>query len=101
MPEIAVSSKGGVGKTTWAALLAGAYALRGDNVLAIDADPSPCLANALGFPPELTKGIVPIAEMEELRASEPEVSPVKAPLSSQWMFCTPASRSARSFTAWR
>jgi len=47
-------------------LLAGAYAKRGDKVLAIDADPSPCLANALGFPPELAREIVPIAEMEEL-----------------------------------
>jgi CO dehydrogenase maturation factor len=66
MPKLAVSGKGGVGKTTWAALLAGAYAKRGDNVLAIDADPSPCLANALGLPPELAQEIVPIAEMEEL-----------------------------------
>jgi CO dehydrogenase maturation factor len=66
MPKLAVSGKGGVGKTTWAALLAGAYAKRGDNVLAIDADPSPCLANALGFPLELASAITPISEMEEL-----------------------------------
>jgi len=66
MPKLAVSGMGGVGKTTWAALLAGAYARRGDNVLAIDADPSPCLANALGFPSELADAIVPIAEMEDL-----------------------------------
>jgi CO dehydrogenase maturation factor len=66
MPKIAVSSKGGVGKTTWAALLAGAYAKRGDKVLAIDADPSPCLANALGLPPDLADEIEPISEMEDL-----------------------------------
>lgn len=66
MPKIAVSGKGGVGKTTWAALLAGAYAARGDRVLAIDADPSPNLANALGYPAELAREIVPIAEMEDL-----------------------------------
>ncbi len=66
MPKIAVSGKGGVGKTTWAALLAGAYAQRGDNVLAIDADPSPCLANALGLPPAMAEQIRPIAEMEQL-----------------------------------
>lgn len=66
MPKIAVSGKGGVGKTTWAALLAGAYTKRGNNILAIDADPSPCLANALGFPPEVAEKIVPISEMEEL-----------------------------------
>jgi CO dehydrogenase maturation factor len=66
MPKIALSGKGGVGKTTWAALLAGAYAKRGDKVLAIDADPSPCLANALGLPVELAETITPIADMEEL-----------------------------------
>jgi CO dehydrogenase maturation factor len=66
VPKLALSGKGGVGKTTWAALLAGAYAKRGDNVLAIDADPSPCLANALGLPVELADEIVPIADMEEL-----------------------------------
>lgn len=66
MPKIALSGKGGVGKTTWAALLAGAYARRGDNVLAIDADPSPCLANALGLPLQMAEAIVPIAEMEAL-----------------------------------
>jgi CO dehydrogenase maturation factor len=35
-------------------------------VLAIDADPSPCLGDALGFPSELLKAIRPIAEMEDL-----------------------------------
>jgi len=66
MPKIALSGKGGVGKTTWAALLAGAYAKRGDNVLAIDADPSPCLANALGLPADMAAAIQPISEMEAL-----------------------------------
>jgi len=66
MPKLAVSGKGGVGKTTWAALLAGAYAQRGDTVIAIDADPSPNLANALGFPPERVANIVPIAQMGDL-----------------------------------
>ncbi len=66
MPKLAISGKGGVGKTTWAALLAGAYARRGDTVIAIDADPSPNLANALGFPPERVASIVPIAQMGDL-----------------------------------
>jgi CO dehydrogenase maturation factor len=35
-------------------------------VLAIDVDPSPCLADALGFPAELTADLLPIAQMEEL-----------------------------------
>jgi len=64
--KIAVSGKGGVGKTTLAALLAQTYADWGHQVLAADADPSPCLAGALGFPPELRARLQPIAEMEAL-----------------------------------
>ena len=66
MPKIAITGKGGVGKTTLAALLAHVYAQEGRTVLAIDADPAASLAYALGFPPELTAQIVPIAQMEEL-----------------------------------
>jgi CO dehydrogenase maturation factor len=50
--KIAISGKGGVGKTTLSALLAQVYAEAGRNVLAADADPSPCLAGA-GLPAEL------------------------------------------------
>lgn len=64
--KIAVSGKGGVGKTTLAALLAQAYADQGRDVLAVDADPSPCLAGALGFPAGLREKLHPIAEMSEL-----------------------------------
>ncbi|MDE3089717.1 MAG: AAA family ATPase [Chloroflexota bacterium] len=64
--KLAVTGKGGVGKTTLTSLLAFSYAARGDTVMAIDADPSPCLGAALGFPAESLKGIRPIAEMEEL-----------------------------------
>lgn len=64
--KLAISGKGGVGKTTLAALLAQAYADMGRDVLAVDADPSPCLAGALGFPESLTAGLRPIAEMDEL-----------------------------------
>src|SRR5512143_1777391 len=64
--KIAISGKGGVGKTTLAALLAQAYADAGRDVLAVDADPSPCLAGALGFPAELRSKLHPIAEMDEL-----------------------------------
>jgi len=64
--KIAIAGKGGVGKTTLAALLAQAYAEKGKDVLAVDADPSPCLANALGFPQELIDGLQPISRMDEL-----------------------------------
>ena len=64
--KLAISGKGGVGKTTLAALLAQVYADAGRQVLAVDADPSPCLAGALGFPDELRTLLHPIAEMDEL-----------------------------------
>jgi CO dehydrogenase maturation factor len=64
--KIAITGKGGVGKTTLAALIAQAYADMGRQVLAVDADPSPCLAGALGFPAELRQKLHPIAEMDDL-----------------------------------
>ncbi len=64
--KLAITGKGGVGKTTLTALLAQVYADRGRDVLAVDADPSPCLAGALGFPDELRARLHPIAEMDEL-----------------------------------
>lgn len=64
--KIAISGKGGVGKTTLAALLAQAYADQGRDVLAADGDPSPCLAGALGFPDNLRAKLSPISEMDAL-----------------------------------
>jgi CO dehydrogenase maturation factor len=64
--KLAITGKGGVGKTTLTALLAQAYADMGRQVLAVDADPSPCLAGALGFPEELRAQLHPIAEMDAL-----------------------------------
>ncbi|HSB66898.1 MAG TPA: carbon monoxide dehydrogenase accessory protein CooC [Anaerolineales bacterium] len=64
--KLAISGKGGVGKTTLAALLAQVYADAGRQVLVADGDPSPCLAGALGFPPELRSQLRPIAEMDTL-----------------------------------
>lgn len=62
--KLAISGKGGVGKTTLAALLAKAFSLRGYKVLAIDADPDANLAAALGL--KDPESIRPIAEMAEL-----------------------------------
>ena len=64
--KLAISGKGGVGKTTLTALLSQVYADDGRSVLAVDADPSPCLAGALGFPTELRAKLHPISEMDEL-----------------------------------
>ncbi len=64
--KLAISGKGGVGKTTLAALLSQVYADEGRDVLAVDADPSPCLAGALGFPDEKLAQLKPIAEMDQL-----------------------------------
>jgi CO dehydrogenase maturation factor len=64
--KIAVTGKGGVGKTTLTALLARAFVEQGFRVLAIDADPSPCLGQALGFPSEGLLHLEPIARMEAL-----------------------------------
>ena len=62
--KIAISGKGGVGKTTLSALLVEHLASSGKRVLAIDSDPSPHLARALAFPGG--EELRPISEMEEL-----------------------------------
>jgi CO dehydrogenase maturation factor len=66
MPKVAITGKGGVGKTTLAALLAHIYAQAGRPVIAIDADPAASLAYALGMPQEVAAQVTPIAEMEDL-----------------------------------
>ena len=62
--KIAVSGKGGVGKTTFSALLARTLSADGKRVLAIDADPDANLAAALGIAG--ADKIVPISEMKEM-----------------------------------
>ncbi len=66
MLKLAITGKGGVGKTTLSALLAHVYAERGHKVLAIDADPATGLAAACGVPPEEAAAITPVADMEDL-----------------------------------
>jgi len=62
--KLAVSGKGGVGKTTFSALLIRTLNDQGKRVLSIDADPDANLAAALGIPD--ADKITPIAEMKEL-----------------------------------
>lgn len=64
--RIAVAGKGGVGKTTLAALLASHFLTQGRGVLAIDADPSPCLGQALGFSATELAELAPLSAMEGL-----------------------------------
>ena len=73
--KIAVSGKGGVGKTTLSATLARIFSDDGKKVLAIDADPDANLAGALGF--ERPQDIVPLSEMRELIAERTGTEPGK------------------------
>ena len=63
--KIAVSGKGGVGKTTLAGVMARILSARGFKVLSIDADPDSNLASAIGIEPERLKGVKPLAQMTE------------------------------------
>jgi len=71
--KLAVSGKGGVGKTTFSALLIRTLDAQGKRVLAIDADPDANLASALGIPD--AEKIVPIAEMKDLIFERTEAQP--------------------------
>jgi CO dehydrogenase maturation factor len=64
--KIAITGKGGVGKTTLAGLLARLYAAEGRSVLAVDADPDANLASALGISPETASRALPLAEQSDL-----------------------------------
>ena len=64
--KIAVTGKGGVGKTTFAATLARLYAEEGKHVLAADVDPDANLGLALGFTDEEIGQIIPITKMRKL-----------------------------------
>jgi CO dehydrogenase maturation factor len=64
--KIAVTGKGGTGKTTIAGILAWYFMNDGYRVLAVDADPDANLASAIGIPPDLTASLVPISMRREL-----------------------------------
>lgn len=70
--KIAVSGKGGVGKTLIAGGLAYYFANKGFKTIAIDADSSPNLSLTLGLSPEEARKILPISDNKELLESKTE-----------------------------
>ncbi len=64
--KLAISGKGGVGKSTFAAVFAHLAAAEGKRVLAIDADPDANLAAALGMPEDDRRRLVPLSERRAL-----------------------------------
>ncbi|HIT34074.1 MAG TPA: AAA family ATPase [Candidatus Faecousia intestinigallinarum] len=64
--KVAITGKGGVGKTTLSATLARLYAAEGRTVLAADVDPDANLGLALGLRQEEVDSIVPISKMRTL-----------------------------------
>ncbi len=73
--KIAVTGKGGVGKTTFSSILARLYAEEGKSVLAVDVDPDANLGLALGFTEEEVDSITPISEMKNLVRERTNASP--------------------------
>lgn len=84
--KIAISGKGGVGKTTLSALLCFLYSQEGKNVLAVDADPDANLGMALGFAAHQLEQATTIAQdrklVKERTGAEPGTS-------GQWFSLSP------------
>lgn len=75
--KVAVSGKGGVGKTTLSAGLALLFAEEGRRVIAIDADPDANLAIALGATPEAAAALVPLVGEDDLIEERTGAAPGK------------------------
>lgn len=71
--KIAVSGKGGVGKTTFSAILIRLLNEKGKKILAVDADPDANLAAAIGI--KNADKIIPVSEMKDLIYSRTEAQP--------------------------
>ncbi|HEB34271.1 hypothetical protein LCGC14_1069530 [marine sediment metagenome] len=64
--KLAITGKGGTGKSTIAGILTHYYKNDGYKVLAVDADPDANLASAIGIPAEKASAIIPISEQRKL-----------------------------------
>jgi len=64
--KIAVTGKGGVGKTTLSSILSHLFASEGRKVISVDADPDANLASALGVSVDEAEKIRPIADLGDL-----------------------------------
>lgn len=73
--KIAITGKGGTGKTTIAGILAHCFNNDGYKVLAVDADPDANLASAIGLPEEQSSSIIPISEQRKLIKERTGASP--------------------------
>ncbi|MBA4391212.1 MAG: carbon monoxide dehydrogenase [Syntrophus sp. (in: bacteria)] len=63
--KIAISGKGGVGKTTLAGVMARILGQKGYRVIALDADPDSNLASAIGIQESEISKVQPLAQMQE------------------------------------
>ncbi|WP_066635922.1 nucleotide-binding protein [Desulfolucanica intricata] len=64
--KLAISGKGGVGKTTVSSALVSLFSKTHQTVYAIDADPDACLAAAVGIPDAAIKNLKPMVEMKDV-----------------------------------
>ena len=64
--KLAITGKGGVGKTTLSSTLARLYADEGRTVLAADVDPDANLGLALGLTEDAVNSIIPVSKMKQL-----------------------------------
>ena len=67
--KLAISGKGGTGKSTITGLLSHYFVRDGFKVLSIDSDPDANLASALGVPKEDSEKIIPMEQKHSRKAA--------------------------------